>query len=114
SIAQTASVPLKNGPKFTPKFDGAPQYAAIPGTQLSYVTNASAPVVRVASDSFYAVRAGVWFMAAQATGPWTIATKIPDAIYTIPPSSPIYYITYVRIFEVTGDVVGGGYQPASP
>ncbi len=111
SIAQTASVPLKNGPKFTPKFDGAPEYAAIPGTPLSYVTNASAPVVRVANDAFYAIRAGVWFTAAQATGPWTIATRIPDAIYTIPPSSPIYFITYVRIYEVTADVVREGYTP---
>ena len=111
SIAQTASVPLRNGPKFTPKFDGAPQYASIPGTTVSYVTNASAPVIRISSDAFYAVRAGVWFTAAQATGPWTIATKIPDAIYTIPPSSPIYYITYVRIYEVTADVVREGYTP---
>ena len=37
SIPQTATVPLKNGPKFTPNFDGPPQYAPIPGTPLSYV-----------------------------------------------------------------------------
>ena len=27
SIPQTATVPLKNGPKFTPQFDGPPQFA---------------------------------------------------------------------------------------
>jgi hypothetical protein len=111
SIAQTASVPLKNGPKFAPKFDGAPQFAPIPGTSMSYVTNSPAPVVRVAPDAFYAVRAGVWFTASQVTGPWAIATSVPDAIYGIPPSSPIYYITYVRIYDVTANVVHTGYTP---
>jgi len=47
SIPQTATVPLRNGPKFTPSFDGAPQYAPVPGTSLSYVTNASVPIVQV-------------------------------------------------------------------
>jgi len=111
SIAQTASIPLKNGPKFTPKFDGAPQFAPVPGTTLAYAINSPVPVVRVAPDVYYAVRAGVWFTAAQVTGPWAIATSVPDVIYTIPPSSPIYYITYVRIYDVTANVVHAGYTP---
>ena len=37
SIPQTATVPLKNGPKFTPNFDGPPQFAPIAGTPLIYV-----------------------------------------------------------------------------
>ena len=37
TIPQTATVPLKNGPKFTPSFDGPPQYSPIPGTPLTYV-----------------------------------------------------------------------------
>jgi hypothetical protein len=41
SIPQTATVPLKNGPTFTPSFDGPPQYTAISGTPLSYVANSS-------------------------------------------------------------------------
>ena len=111
SIAQTASVPRKNGPTFTPKFDGAPQFAPIAGTSLTYVTNASAPMIRVTPDSIYAVRAGVWFTAPQVTGPWTVATSVPEAIYAIPPSSPLYYTTYVRIYDVTPDVVHAGYTP---
>ena len=31
SIPQTATVPLKNGPTFTPSFDGPPQFAPIAG-----------------------------------------------------------------------------------
>src|SRR5574337_1130260 len=89
SIPQTATVPLKNGPTFTPSFDGAPQYAPIAGTSLSYVVNASAPLVRVDPSSYYAVEAGVWFTANEVTGPWRIATSVPEVVYTIPPSSPI-------------------------
>jgi hypothetical protein len=111
SIPQTATVPLKNGPKFTPNFDGPPQYVPVPGTTLTYVNNSSVPVIQVAPNAYYAVTAGVWFTAAQITGPWGIATSVPTVIYTIPPTSPIYYVTYARIYEATPTVVYVGYTP---
>ncbi len=111
SIPQTATVPLKNGPKFTPNFDGPPQYAQIPGTPLSYVSNSSEPVIRVDANTYYAVTAGVWFTATGLTGPWAVATSVPAAIYAIPPSSPVYYVTYVRIYEATPQYVYVGYTP---
>ncbi len=111
SIPQTATVPLKNGPTFTPNFDGPPHYAPIEGTSLSYVSNSSEPVIEVAPNAYYAVVAGVWFTATSITGPWTIATSVPTVIYTIPPSSPIYYVTYVKIYEATPQYVYVGYTP---
>ena len=111
SIPQTATVPLKNGPTFTPNLDGPPQYSPIPGTSLSYINNSSVPVIQVTPNAYYAVTAGIWFTAAQLTGPWSVATSVPPAIYTIPPSSPIYYVTYVRIYEATPTVVYVGYTP---
>ena len=111
SIPQTATVPLKNGPTFTAKFDGAPQFVAIAGTPLSYATNAAVPLIQAGPSAYYALTAGVWFTAAQATGPWTIATSVPAAIYTIPPASPIFYATFVRIYSATPDVVFEGYTP---
>jgi hypothetical protein len=111
SIPQTATVPLKNGPKFTPSFDGPPQYEQIPGTPLTYVVNSSEPLIQVTATSYYSVTAGVWFTAAQLTGPWVVATSVPTVIYTIPPSSPVYYVTYVRIYEATPQYVYVGYTP---
>jgi hypothetical protein len=111
SIPQTATVPLKNGPKFTPNLDGPPQYSPIPGTSLSYINNSSVPIIQVSPNAYFAVTAGVWFTAAQLTGPWSVATSVPTAIYSIPPSSPIYYVTYVRIYEATPEVVYVGYTP---
>jgi hypothetical protein len=111
TIPQTATVRLENGPKFTPTFDGPPQYSQIPSTPLTYVVNSSAPLIQVSPTSYYAVTAGVWFTAAQITGPWTIATSVPGVIYTIPPSSPLYYVTYVKIYGATPSVVYEGYTP---
>jgi hypothetical protein len=111
TIPQTATVPLKNGPKFTPSFDGPPQYSQISGTPLTYVVNSSVPVIQVSPGSYYAVTAGVWFTAPQLTGPWTIATSVPAVIYTIPPSSLVHYVTYVRIYEATPTVIYEGYTP---
>lgn len=111
SIPQTATVPLKNGPTFMPKFDGAPQFVAIGGTPLSYAANAAVPVIQTAANAYYAVTAGVWFTAAQPAGPWTIATSVPAAVYTIPPSSPVFYATFVRIYGATSDNVFEGYTP---
>ena len=111
SIPQTATVPLKNGPKFTPSFDGPPKFEPIADTSLSYVVNSSEPVIQVTPSAYYAVVAGVWFTAPQTTGPWAVATSVPEAIYTIPPSSPLYYVTYVRIYEATPNYVYVGYTP---
>ena len=111
TIPQTATVPLKNGPTFTPTFDGPPQYSPITGTPLTYVVNSSVPLIQVSPTSYYAVTAGVWFTAPQVTGPWVIATSVPGVIYTIPPSSPLYYTTYVKIYEATPTVIYEGYTP---
>jgi hypothetical protein len=109
SIPQTATVPRK-GLAFTPTFDGAPQLAPIEGTSLSYVINSPNPVIQVGT-AYYAVHNGVWFIASSLTGPWSVATAIPPVIYTIPPSSPLYYATYVRIYGATPEVVYVGYTP---
>ena len=111
TIPQTARVPLANGPAFMPAFDGAPQYRPIDGTPLSYVANSDLPLIRVAPGSFYALQTGVWFTAGNVTGPWSVATSVPAVIYTIPPSSPLFYVTYAEIYDATPDYVDTGYTP---
>ena len=53
----------------------------------------------------------MWFTASSVQGPWVVATSIPAAIYSIPPSSPLYYVTYVKIYDVTPQYVVVGYTP---
>ncbi|MBK7118211.1 MAG: hypothetical protein IPH64_03880 [Comamonadaceae bacterium] len=68
TIPQTATVKRVNGPQLIPTFDGAPQWSPVPGTALSYVSNASAPLIQVPGGQMYAVQAGVWFTAPVSRG----------------------------------------------
>ncbi len=75
-------------------YSGDPQFAPIEGTSLYYATNTVDKVIKV-GDVYYLCLQGVWFMSPHADGPWTTASSIPQVIYTIPPSSPVYNVTYV-------------------
>ena len=96
---------------FQPVVAGAPELKPIPGTGLMYVFNSPQPIIMAEPNAWYAVQAGVWFAAPSVNGPWTVATSIPAAIYSIPPSSPLYYVTFVRIYAATPEVVVVGYTP---
>ena len=111
AIPQTASVSRVGGPTFAPRFDGTPQTAPIEGTTLRYVINSPTPILQAAPRDFYAVRDGVWFTAPALSGPWIVAATLPDAIATIPPSSPLYFVTNVRIYGATIGFVYEGYTP---
>ena len=110
-IPQTAKV-SRNDSRFTPiKFDGSPQLAPIEGTSLSYVVNCATPVIMVDYQTWYALENGVWFIAFSLDGPWSLADYVHPAIYTIPPSSSLHYVTYVKIYKVTPQYVYVGYTP---
>ncbi len=42
-------------------------------------------------------------------GPWQLAREVPSQIYDIPASSPLYNVTYVRVYETEPDAVWYGY-----
>lgn len=109
TIPQTATV--HRSATLTVKYGAAPKFAAIPGTRLSYAVNTTTPVIELDSQRFYALSDGVWFVATSPLGPWIVADIIPDAIYTIPVSSPLHYVTYVQVYSSTPDTVVVGYTP---
>jgi hypothetical protein len=47
----------------------------------------------------------------QAAGPWRPASLIPAVLCSIPPSSPLYWVTYVKIFAATPQHVTVGHTP---
>ena len=94
---------------FKPIVNGAAELKPIPDTALLYVFNSPQPIIMVSANQWYAVQAGVWFTAPGLQGPWTVATSIPAAIYAIPPSSPLFYVTFVQIYAVSPGVVVVGY-----
>lgn len=94
-----------------PQIDGAPKMAAIQGTPLSYVVNSDTPIIEVGDPGWFACQNGVWFTGGSVNGPWAVAASVPSVIYSIPPSCPIYYTTFVRVYNATPDYVYEGYTP---
>ncbi|MGO4525172.1 SH3 domain-containing protein [Microvirga sp. 2MCAF35] len=107
SIPTTARV--ESG-SITPKvaYAGDAQFAPIETTDLSYATNTTDTVIKV-GDHYFLLQDGVWFMADSPNGPWQLAREVPEAIYQIPPSSPFYNVTYVRVYDTEPDAVWYGY-----
>jgi len=109
-IPQTATI-TRSAASLEVSYDGQPQFRPIESTTLQYAVNTSTPVIAVSAGSYYAVRNGVWFVAGTPAGPWVVATSVPTAIYTIPPSSPMHNVTYVKVYGSTPEVVYVGYTP---
>jgi hypothetical protein len=110
SIPQTATVNRETA-KLSVSYAGEPKFVAVSGTQLSYAPNTGTPVIKTAENAYYALSGGVWFVAPTPTGPWHVADAVPPAVYTIPPTSPLYYVTYVRVYQATPTTVVVGYTP---
>ena len=111
SIPQTAAVKISETKAQPVKVDGQPQLKPIEGTSLQYVVNASSPIIMASPSAYYLCQNGIWFVGPSAAGPWVVATSVPAAIYSIPPSSPLYNVTYVRVYDSTPTVVYVGYTP---
>jgi len=109
SIPQLATV-KRNELTLTVQYSGEPTFKSIPGTSLQYAVNTSTIVIK-AGNTYYALANGVWFTAENPKGPWTVAITVPNEIYQIPPSSPVYNATYVKIYSVNSaqDEVEFGY-----
>jgi len=110
SVTQTSEIDRQEA-EFKPIIDGEPQWKAIESTSLAYVENSPTPIIRVTPDQYYAVNNGVWFVAPVVTGPWIVAVQVPEEIYSIPASSPLYYVTYVRVYDSDEETVVVGYTP---
>ena len=82
-------------------YGGEPRFEPISGTTLYYATNTQDKVIKV-GDVYYLCLQGVWFLSTTPQGPWTVASSVPQVIYTIPPSSPVYNVTYVTQTTVSG------------
>jgi hypothetical protein len=109
-VPQTAAI-KRSDAKLTVSYDGKPKFEKIPGTSVSYAVNTGAQVLEI-KGRYYAVDNGVWFTSGTASGPWAVADKVPkEEIDKIPPSSPVYNVTYVAVYESTPEIVYVGYTP---
>jgi hypothetical protein len=106
-VPTTASL-KRSVAKITVVYSGPPRFAPVEGTTMLYAVNTNTYVLQVKSG-FYACEGGAWFVAPSAMGPWALADAVPAVVYTIPAASPVYPVTYVRIYAVTPAVVTFGF-----
>jgi hypothetical protein len=109
-IPQTTAVHRDAGAALTVSYDGDPQFVPVEGTPITYASNCADPVLYV-GNSYYCCHQAVWYQASAAVGPWVVSVSVPQVIYTIPPSCPVYSCRYVYVYDSTPDVVYCGYLP---
>jgi hypothetical protein len=110
TIPQTAAI-KRDDTSLKVEYDGNPEFAAVEGAEgLSYAKNSPQSVFKF-ENSYYACEQGVWYQSSSARGPWLVATSIPSTIYEIPVSNPHHNVTYVKVYDVTPEVVYVGYTP---
>jgi hypothetical protein len=85
-------------------YDGPPRFQPIPGTSIQYAVNTEQRVLKV-NTAYYLCFQGVWFRSYSPAGPWQTADSVPPEIYSIPPSSPVYNVTYVTHANATPTTV---------
>jgi hypothetical protein len=108
SIVRAVTV-KRSGANCSVKFRGEPAFVAMDGG-LSYASNATQPVIQ-SGNTMYCCDNGAWFSAPSASGPWQVCDSVPGAIYSIPPSSPVYACTYVEVMASSPESVTFGCTP---
>lgn len=83
-------------------YQGDPEFVEIEPTSLERAVNTDKDIIK-AGDTYYLCVQGVWFTGASATGPWELATTVPQEVYEIPASSPAHHVTYVTVEEDDDD-----------
>jgi len=90
---------------------GDPKFEPIGGTKVSRAVNSSSDVI-LFNGQYYLCYAGIWYLGSSPTGPFTVATSVPEEIYKIPPNSPSYPVTQVTVAESTATEVVYTYPPS--
>jgi hypothetical protein len=110
AIPQTAAINRQQYDQPAVQYDGDPNFQTIEGSDLSYAVNTPASVIQY-DRQYYCCYNGVWYQCGAPVGPWQICVHVPEPIYAIPPSCPLYSVTYCHVYGFTPDVCYVGYTP---
>ncbi|HEX3132670.1 MAG TPA: hypothetical protein VHX44_03695, partial [Planctomycetota bacterium] len=108
-VPQTARVPRTNTISIT--FDGDPKWEKVKDLPVEYAKNTGDSVFRLPGPQYFACRDGVWYQAPEPTGPYKVATSVPDVLHKLPPDNPHHNVTYVYVYESDPAYVWCGYTP---
>ena len=77
-------------------YGGEPVFAPIEDTGIDLAVNTSYQVLRY-EGTYYLCHNATWLTGFSAKGPWQFADSIPEQFALIPPSSPAYNTTFVKV-----------------
>jgi hypothetical protein len=95
-IPQTARVNKKEVKAPDVAYQGDAKFEPIEQTTVQRAVNTDKDVFLI-GGKYYMCYQGVWFVGNSATGPWEVASSVPQEIYKIPASSPANHVTYVTV-----------------
>ncbi len=107
-VPTVATVTAQAASQVQVTYAGTPKFEPIQGTTLYYAVNTPNRVIQVGTQ-YYICYQGVWFYGGTPNGPWVVAQTVPPVIYTIPPSSPVYNVTYVTQVPASDGSVTASY-----
>lgn len=91
-------------------YDGDPTFQPVDGADMTYATNTGSTVI-LANGNYYLVDEGVWYLSSSPNGPWQVSDHRPPQVIYVRPTSPVYNVRYVYVYDSTPDVVYVGYTP---
>ena len=93
-LGQVPKTPALAAAQVRVTYLGPPQFVPVKGTTMQYANNTADKVLLI-GGVYYLSRHSAWWLSPTPQGPWAPASQPPEVIYTIPPSSPVYTVTYV-------------------
>lgn len=96
AIPQRTEITTASGGDIHVPWFGPPSFVEIEGTGLQRAENTPFQVLRH-NNFYYLCHDAAWYSSSQPEGPWRAASKVPEAIYTIPPTDPAFNVTFVRV-----------------
>lgn len=108
-VPQTAAV-QRGEVDFDVEYDGQPEFEQVDGTDMQYAENTGSTVIE-SNGLYYLVEDGVWYVSVSPDGPWQVADYRPQQVAAIMPTSPVYNVKYVHVYDSTPSVVYVGYTP---
>jgi hypothetical protein len=104
SLPNKTRVTKGSAPTVEVTYAGEPKFEPIPGTTVARAVNTGYDVLMY-QNRYYLVYAAAWYVADSPTGPWGATADVPAALYGIPPSSPAYAVTDVKVAQTSGDEI---------
>ncbi len=98
TLPQRHAVTMGSAPGQAVSYVGEPRFEPIAGTRLERAVNTPFAVIRH-NNRYYLAQDAAWYGSGSPTGPWKATPDVPEAIYDIPPSDPLYPVTYLHVAD---------------